>query len=43
MDLMARLAGLQLEERAGGWRGEPFSADGSHWRNQVAVYRSAQG
>ncbi|MGH8902141.1 MAG: methyltransferase domain-containing protein [Egibacteraceae bacterium] len=24
LDLMARLAGLRLRERAGGWRGEPF-------------------
>jgi SAM-dependent methyltransferase len=26
LDLMARLAGLQLRERLGGWRGEPFTA-----------------
>lgn len=27
LDLMARLAGLRLRERWGGWRREPFSAD----------------
>jgi hypothetical protein len=26
MDLMARLAGLRLKERWGGWNGEPFTA-----------------
>ena len=35
MDLMARIAGLRLHERFGGWRGEPF--DKSSWR-YVAVY-----
>lgn len=36
MDLMARLAGLTLAERWGGWQREPFtSASGSH----VSVYR----
>jgi SAM-dependent methyltransferase len=35
MDLMARIAGLRLQERFGGWRGEPF--DKSSWR-YVAVY-----
>jgi hypothetical protein len=35
MDLMARLAGLQLKERWGGWSGEPFaSTSGMH----VSVY-----
>ena len=38
MDLMARLAGLTLAERWGGWQREPFtSASGSH----VSVYRLA--
>ncbi|MDT8305485.1 MAG: class I SAM-dependent methyltransferase [Anaerolineae bacterium] len=38
MDLMARLAGLVLAERWGGWQREPFtSASGSH----VSVYRRA--
>jgi SAM-dependent methyltransferase len=38
LDLMARIAGLQLEARHGGWRGEPFTADsGAH----VSVYRRA--
>lgn len=36
LDLMARLAGLELEHRWGGWNEEPFTADsGSH----VSVYR----
>jgi SAM-dependent methyltransferase len=35
LDLMARLAGLELKERWGGWRSEPFTADS---RNQVSVY-----
>ena len=34
-DLMARLAGLRLRERWGGWNGEPFTADS--WRH-VSVY-----
>ena len=27
LDLMARLAGMSLRERWGGWKGEPFTAD----------------
>jgi SAM-dependent methyltransferase len=34
-DLMARIAGLRLRDRFGGWRGEPFTADS--WRH-VSVY-----
>jgi SAM-dependent methyltransferase len=35
LDLMARLAGLELKERLGGWKGEPFTAEsGAH----VSVY-----
>ncbi len=34
-DLMARIAGLQLRERTGGWQGEPFTA--GSWRH-VSVY-----
>ncbi|MCW2887414.1 MAG: Methyltransferase type 11 [Streptosporangiaceae bacterium] len=34
-DLMARIAGLRLVERFGGWNGEPFTADS--WRH-VSVY-----
>ena len=35
LDLMARLAGLRLRERWGGWRKEPFTAEsGRH----VSVY-----
>ena len=36
LDLKARLAGLSLAERWGGWRGEPYTAaSGGH----VSVYR----
>jgi SAM-dependent methyltransferase len=35
LDLMARLAGLELQNRWGGWRREPFTAD-SH--RHVSVY-----
>lgn len=38
MDLMARLAGLRLRVRYGGWRGEPFDADSTR---HVSVYESA--
>jgi hypothetical protein len=34
LDLMARLAGLRLRERWGGWRGEPYTGEGRH----VSVY-----
>jgi SAM-dependent methyltransferase len=34
-DLMARIAGLRLRDRWGGWEGEPFTA--SSWRH-VSVY-----
>lgn len=37
-DLMARIAGLRLRERWGGWNGEPFTADS--WRH-VSVYERA--
>ena len=38
LDLMARLAGLRLRDRWGGWRREPFDADsGLH----VSVYEHA--
>jgi SAM-dependent methyltransferase len=37
-DLMARLAGLRLAERWGGWTGEQFTA--TSWRH-VSVYRRA--
>ena len=36
LDLMARIAGLRLNDRFGGWRGEPF--DGRSARH-VSVYR----
>ncbi|GAB3597992.1 class I SAM-dependent methyltransferase [Angustibacter peucedani] len=35
LDLMARLAGLRLRERWGGWRREPFTADSAR---HVSVY-----
>jgi SAM-dependent methyltransferase len=35
LDLMAKLAGLQLRERGGGWRGEPFTAASRH---HVSIY-----
>jgi SAM-dependent methyltransferase len=38
LDLMARLAGLRLRERWGGWRREPFTAT-SDWH--VSVYEQA--
>jgi hypothetical protein len=34
-DLMARIAGLELRERWGGWNGEPYTA--ASWRH-VSVY-----
>jgi SAM-dependent methyltransferase len=40
LDLMAELAGFELVDRHGGWRGEPFVA-GS--RNHVSIYRLRQG
>jgi SAM-dependent methyltransferase len=36
LDLMARIAGLRLTERWGGWRGEPFTADSER---HISVYR----
>lgn len=38
MDLMARLAGLRLVERAGGWHGEPFTSSSLF---HVSVYARA--
>jgi len=35
MDLMARIAGLQLVDRWGGWNAEPFTADSNR---HVSVY-----
>jgi hypothetical protein len=36
LDLMARLAGMRLEERRGGWAGEPFTGlSPAH----VSIYR----
>jgi hypothetical protein len=37
-DLMARIAGLRLRQRTGGWHGEPFTGDS--WRH-VSVYEQA--
>lgn len=36
MDLMARISGLSLESRWGGWRGEPYTASGAA---HVSIYR----
>jgi hypothetical protein len=38
-DLMARIAGLRLRDRWGGWNGEPFTA--TSWRH-VSVYEQAE-
>jgi hypothetical protein len=38
LDLMARLAGLRLRERWGGWRREPFTAAS---RSHVSLYERA--
>ena len=35
LDLMARLAGLRLRSREGGWRGEAFTADS---RRHISVW-----
>lgn len=35
LDLMARIAGVRLHDRWGGWQGEPFTADS---RRHVSVY-----
>ena len=37
LDLMARIAGLRLAERWGGWLGEPFTARSAR---HVSVYRA---
>ena len=39
-DLMARLAGLELEERVAGWDGAPFTADSE---SHVSVWRKPPG
>ena len=36
LDLMARLAGLELEQRWASWREDPFQADSDQ---HVSVYR----
>jgi hypothetical protein len=40
LDLMARLAGMRLRERWGGWKREPFTADSpkhvSVWEKSAA-------
>lgn len=40
LDLMARLAGMRLRERWGGWRREPFTAASA---GHVSVYERGQG
>jgi hypothetical protein len=39
-DLMARIAGIRLRERWGGWSGEPYTANS--WRH-VSVYERVVG
>jgi hypothetical protein len=39
LDLMARLAGLRLVQRWGGWDREPYSGEGMH----VSVYQLTDG
>ena len=39
-DLMARIAGLRLRERWGGWNGEPYTAQS--WRH-ISVYERVDG
>ena len=38
-DLLARIAGLRLRDRWGGWRGEPYTA--ASWRH-ISVYQRAE-
>jgi SAM-dependent methyltransferase len=38
LDLIARLAGMSLRERWGGWKGEPFTSES---RSHVSVYEQA--
>ena len=38
LDLMARLAGLELQNRYGGWKNEPFSSSSAR---HVSVYARA--
>jgi hypothetical protein len=38
LDLMARLAGLQLRERWGNWNREPFTSES---KKHISVYHSA--
>lgn len=38
LDLMARIAGLRLRHRWGGWKQEPFTVDS---RRHVSVYERA--
>jgi hypothetical protein len=38
LDLMARIAGLRLRDRWGGWNGEPYTA--TSWRH-ISVYERA--
>jgi hypothetical protein len=40
LDLMARLAGLRLRERWGGWKREPFDEES---RRHVSVYEKPKG
>jgi hypothetical protein len=35
LDLMARIAGMRLRQRSGGWNGEPFTSDS---RRHISVW-----
>jgi hypothetical protein len=43
LDLMARLAGLRLRERWGGWRREPYTASTSGLYVSVYEHAAAAG
>jgi hypothetical protein len=47
LDLMARLAGMTLQERWSGWRREPFTSDSTHhvsvWRKPAPPSGAGQG
>ncbi|MEA2187301.1 MAG: hypothetical protein QOK16_2312, partial [Solirubrobacteraceae bacterium] len=36
LDLMARLAGLRLQERSASWRGEPFTSSST---SHISIYQ----
>ena len=40
LDLMAKLAGMRLRERSGGWKHEPFTSES---RKHVSVWEKPSG